>query len=90
MSKVQIPVVLRPATGGEKFVEANGATLAQVLDSLYMRYPELKQRLRADEGLSPFVNIYVNGEDARTIAGAATPVAESDTVTILPAMAGGR
>ncbi|HWE61455.1 MAG TPA: MoaD/ThiS family protein [Chloroflexota bacterium] len=89
MSKVQIPVVLRPATAGAREVEATGATLAEVLNDLYGRYPELKNRLRAQDGLSPFVNIYVNGEDARTIGGADTPVGAGDTVTILPAMAGG-
>jgi MoaD family protein len=89
MTKVQIPVVLRPATGGEKVVEAHGATLAEVLASLYAHYPELKQRLRVEEGLSPFVNVYVNGEDVRTGGGAATQIADGDTITILPAMAGG-
>lgn len=89
MSKVQIPVVLRQSTSGAKVVEASGATLGDLLNDLYSRYPDLKSKLRAEDGLSPFVNIYLNGEDVRTIRGAETPVSESDTVTILPAMAGG-
>lgn len=89
MSKVQIPVVLRAATDGEKVVEAHGATLAEVLNDVYTRYPTLKDRLGVEEGLSPFVNVYVNGEDVRTGGGATTPVAANDTITILPAMAGG-
>lgn len=89
MSKVQIPVVLRPTTAGEKVVEARGSTLGEVLTNLYAQYPELREKLGADDGLSPFVNIYVNGEDVRTIGGVDVRVAEADTVIILPAMAGG-
>ena len=89
VSKVQIPVVLRAASGGEKIVEASGSTLGELLRNLYAQYPELGARLGVTEGLSTYVNFYVNGEDARTLEGAETTVASSDTVTILPAMAGG-
>lgn len=89
MSKVQIPVVLRKATAGAKVVETAGTTVHEVLDDLYAQFPELRAQLRAEETLSPFVNIYLNGEDVRTLDGAQTPVGEKDTVTILPAMAGG-
>ena len=89
MTKVQIPPVLRTATGGARTVEASGATLEGILQDLYAQYPPLGEQLRAESGLSAFVNFYVNGEDARTLKGAETPVASGDTVIILPAMAGG-
>ena len=90
MSKVQIPPVLRAATGGNKQVEAAGATLAEVLKDLSETYPDLSARLQpAANGMPQYLNIYVNDEDVRTLQGMATPVAAGDTVTILPAMAGG-
>ncbi len=90
MTKVQIPPVLRQSTGGAREVEAAGADLGALLRDLYGRYPQLKTQLRVEEGLSSFVNIYLNGEDVRTLQGTETPVADADTVIILPAMAGGR
>jgi sulfur-carrier protein len=90
MTKVQIPPVLRQATGGSKEVQASGATLGALLSDLYERYPDLRAQLRVEDGLSPFVNVYLNGEDVRTLRGTDTSVAAADTVIILPAMAGGR
>lgn len=90
MTKVQIPPVLRKSTGGEKLVQAAGADLGMLLRDLYERYPQLKTQLQVEEGLSSFVNVYLNGEDVRTLQGTETPVADADTVIILPAMAGGR
>jgi molybdopterin converting factor small subunit len=87
---VQIPPVLRQSTGGARVVEAGGANLGALLGDLYERFPQLRTQLRVEDGLSPFVNIYLNGEDVRTLRGTETPVADADTVIILPAMAGGR
>jgi molybdopterin synthase sulfur carrier subunit len=89
MTKVQIPPVLRQSTGGAREVEASGPTLGALLRDLYRRYPDLRTQLRVDEGLSPYVNVYLNGEDVRTLRGIDTSVAAADTVIILPAMAGG-
>lgn len=89
MSKVQIPPVLRQSTGGARVVEASGDTLGELLDNLYAQYPDLQSRISSDNGLSTYVNVYVNDEDVRTLGGIKTPVAASDTVIILPAMAGG-
>ncbi len=90
MSRVRIPPVLRPAVGGEREVEATGATVAEVLESLYATHPGIQTQLEDSDGtLHRFVNIYLNDEDVRMLGWLDTPVGESDTVTILPAMAGG-
>lgn len=87
---VKIPTQLRAATGGEAVASVEGATVGQVLDSLYERFEELKPRIADDEGLRRFVNVYVGGEDIRFLNGLETPVADGAEVTILPAVAGGR
>lgn len=87
---VKIPTQLRAATGGEAVASVEGATVGQVLDSLYERFEELKPRIADDEGLRRFVNVYVGGEDIRFLDGLETPVADGAEVTILPAVAGGR
>jgi molybdopterin synthase sulfur carrier subunit len=89
MSKIQIPPVLRRATGGERVVEAHGASLAALLEDLYQQFPALGDQLRSDTGLSSHVNIYINGEEARTLQGMDTPISDHDSVILLPAMAGG-
>lgn len=90
MPIVQMPPVLRAAAGGQKSVQAEGATLGAVLDGLYEQYPALREQLKpGDDGLSRYVNIYVDDEDARTLQGVATALSAGSTVTILPAMAGG-
>jgi molybdopterin converting factor small subunit len=61
----------------------------ELLDDLLGRFPALRGQLLADEELAPFVNVYVEGEDVRTRDGLETPVHESSTVILLPAMAGG-
>ncbi|MGV9714084.1 MoaD/ThiS family protein [Gordonia sp. NPDC003424] len=86
---VSIPTILRTHTGGEKRVEAGGATLAEVIDSLESANPGIKERLVADGKLHRFVNIYVNDEDVRFSGGLDTSVDDGDDVTILPAVAGG-
>jgi molybdopterin converting factor small subunit len=90
MTTIRIPPVLRPAVGGAKEVEAGGATLGAVLDDLYTRYPAVHDQIVTPEaGLSRFVNVFVNDQDVRFLEGLNTPVGESDTVVLLPAMAGG-
>lgn len=89
MSKVQIPPVMRRSTGGERIVEAHGATLGALLQDLYQQFPALRDQLQSGDGLSSFVNIYINGEEAKTLGGIDTPITEHDSVILLPAMAGG-
>ncbi|MFI9380612.1 MoaD/ThiS family protein [Kutzneria sp. NPDC052558] len=86
---VSIPTILRTHTGGEKSVEASGATLAEVIDNLESNHGGLKSRLVKDGVLHRFVNIYVNDEDVRFAGGLEAKVADGDNVTILPAVAGG-
>jgi molybdopterin synthase sulfur carrier subunit len=86
---VKIPTQLRSATGGESSAVVEGRTVGEVLDALYARYGELRERIAQDGGLRRFVNVYVAGEDIRFLSGLDTPVADGDEVTILPAVAGG-
>jgi len=86
---VRIPTILRPFTSGEKVVTAQGATLDAVIKDLDANYPGIGERLVDDSGLRRFVNVYVNDEDVRFLESLATPVQDGDTVTILPAVAGG-
>jgi molybdopterin synthase sulfur carrier subunit len=90
MSTVRVPPVLRAAVGGVRELSIPGATVSEVLDALYTDHPEVRAQLVSDDGeLHRYVNIYVNDEDVRLLGWLDTPVAESDTVLILPAMAGG-
>ncbi|MBF6133427.1 MoaD/ThiS family protein [Nocardia otitidiscaviarum] len=86
---VSIPTIMRPITKGEKRVQAEGSTLAAVIDDLDSNYPGLKDRLLSDGKLNRFVNIYVDDEDVRFEGGLAAEVTDGGTVTILPAVAGG-
>ncbi|MEZ0338956.1 MoaD/ThiS family protein [Mycobacterium sp. pV006] len=86
---VSIPTILRTHTGGEKRVSASGATLQAVIADLESNYSGISERLIDDGKLHRFVNIYVNDEDVRFSGGLDTEVADGDTVTILPAVAGG-
>ena len=90
MASVRIPPVLRASVGGAKQVEASGVTLSALLDDLFGRYPTVREQvLTAEGGLSRFINVFVNDQDVRYLQGLETPVTASDTVTLLPAMAGG-
>ena len=86
---VKIPTQLREATDGEASAAVDGETVGEVLDALYDRYGELRNRIAEDGGLRRFVNVYVGGEDIRFLDGLDTPVSDGDEVTILPAVAGG-
>jgi sulfur-carrier protein len=90
MSTVKIPPVLRSSTGGEKEVAADGADVGEVLRALAGQHPETERQLFAEDGqLNRYVNAYLNDEDVRVLQGLDTPVGASDTLVILPAMAGG-
>ena len=89
MSVVRIPPTLRGETEGAREVEARGDTVRELLDDLMGRFPALRGQLLEDDGLAPFVNVYVEGEDVRTRDGLDTPVDERSQVILLPAMAGG-
>jgi MoaD family protein len=90
MSTIKIPPVLRGSVGGAKEVEADGANVGEVLRSLASEHPETQSQLFAEDGeLNRYVNVYLNDEDVRVLDGLDTPIGASDTVVILPAMAGG-
>jgi molybdopterin synthase sulfur carrier subunit len=90
MPTVKIPPVLRPRTGGESEVPAAGESVGQVLEALAQEHPDTRGQLFSDAGeLNRYVNVYLNDEDVRVLDGLDTAVSDSDTVVILPAMAGG-
>jgi sulfur-carrier protein len=88
--EVRIPTILRSYTGGAKSVEASGTTLAALVDNLESNHPGIKERLITKAGgLHRFVNVYVNDEDVRFTGSLDTALKDGDSVTILPAVAGG-
>lgn len=90
MAKVKLPPVLRKLSGGAKEVQVEGATIGEVLDNLDRQYSGIKSQLLTEDGqIARFVNLYLNDEDVRFMQGLTTPVAQADTVVILPAMSGG-
>jgi molybdopterin synthase sulfur carrier subunit len=90
MATVKIPPVLRPSTSGEKEVAAGGSNVGEVLRALASQHPQTESQLfSADGQLNRYVNVYLNDEDVRVLGGLETGVSESDTLVILPAMAGG-
>jgi molybdopterin converting factor small subunit len=90
VTTVYIPAVLRPNVGGAKSLELDGGSIRAVVDALVQRQPSLGGQLLTEDGdLNRFVNVYVNGQDVRYLAGLDTPVAAADEVRLLPAMAGG-
>ncbi|HXH97028.1 MAG TPA: MoaD/ThiS family protein, partial [Gaiellaceae bacterium] len=89
MTTVRIPPTLRPEVGGARQVTAEGDTLRELLDDLVGRFPGLGTQLVENGDIAPFVNVYVGGEDVRTLDGLDTSVPAGSTVILLPAMAGG-
>ena len=88
--EVRIPTILRTYTDGQKAVEGSGDTLSGLLDDLDARHPGIRGRLVTDEGgLHRFVNVYVNDEDVRFLGALDAPLKDGDSVTVLPAVAGG-
>ena len=87
---IRIPTTLRTLTGGASPVEVEGTTVGEVLGALESAHPGFAERLFDDDGnLRRFVNVYLNAEDVRFLDGLQTPVADADSITILPAVAGG-
>ncbi len=87
--EVRIPTILRTYTGGAKAVDAEGTSLAGLIDSLEANHPGIKDRLLDGGDLRRFVNIYINDEDVRFMGGLEAPLADGDQVVVLPAVAGG-
>jgi molybdopterin synthase sulfur carrier subunit len=86
---VRIPTPLRTLTGGADEVSADGGTVAQVIDDLESNHPGMKDRLCDEKGVRRFVNIYANDEDIRFLDNLETALKEGDTLSIVPAIAGG-
>ena len=89
MSLIRVPPVLRDDAGGAREVEAAGNNVRELLEDLSKRLPALGTRVYGNGEIRAFVNVYVDGEDVRTRDGLDTPVRETSTVILLPAMAGG-
>ena len=88
--EVRLPTLLRPHAGGQATVQADGATIGEVLNDLVTRYPGMSGQLVTEDGsLHRFVNVYVNDDDVRYLDKLDTKVADRDVVSILPAVAGG-
>lgn len=90
MANIRLAPVLRAFAGGSKQVSTEGSTLGEVLINLYQNHPALKEQIQPEAELSRFVNVYVNDQDVRYLQGLETAVGATDTITLLPAMAGGR
>src|SRR5919199_1869474 len=91
MAQVKVPTMLRASVGGERMVVAEGRTLRELIRAVDARHRGFAAQLLdpATGEPRPFVNIYLNDEDARYLQGLETPVEEGDVVSILPAVAGG-
>jgi molybdopterin synthase sulfur carrier subunit len=87
--EVRIPTILRNLTDGAKAVEGKGDTLDALFTDLDVRHPGLRGRLVDDKGLRRFVNVDLNDEDVRFRGGLDTEISDGDSVTVLPAVAGG-
>ncbi len=88
--QVRIPTILRPDAGGEAVVTANGATVGELFADLVAKYPALGGKLITESGeLHKFVNVYLNDDDVRYLDKLDSKVTDADTISILPAVAGG-
>ena len=87
---IRIPTTLRPLSGGASTVSVEGSTLAEVLAALNAIHPGFADRLFVDAGnLHKFVNVFVSDDDVRYLDGLNTKVPAGETVSIIPAVAGG-
>jgi len=87
---IRIPTTLRTLTGGDSEVDVDPGTVGEVLGELDAEHPGFSQRLLDDEGnLRRFVNVFVSDDDVRFLDGLDTPVSDGDTLSIIPAVAGG-
>jgi sulfur-carrier protein len=89
MTLVRIPPTLRAEVGGARELAADGGTVGEVIEDLVERYPSLRPQLFQNGDLGSFVNVYLGGEDVRTLQGLETRVDTGSTIILLPAMAGG-
>lgn len=90
MADIYLPTPLRRLTHGQSRIPAEGRTVDEALSAAEERYPGLREQLRDGSGeLRSFINVFVNGTEIRGLQGRATPLAASDEITIVPAMAGG-
>jgi MoaD family protein len=87
--EVRIPTILRPYTKDQKSVEAEGTTLTAVISNLDSHYAGLGERLLENGALRRFINVYINDEDVRFLGGLEAQIKDGDSITILPAVAGG-
>ena len=88
---VKIPTPLRKFTAGKDTVEATGATVSQVLDDLEAQHPGIKSKLCDDAGkMRRFINLYANEDDIRFLDALDTEMKDGDTLSVVPAIAGGR
>ena len=87
--EVRIPTILRPYTKDQKSVSAEGATLSAVISHLDSQYAGIGERLLENGALRRFINVYINDEDVRFLGGLEAQVKAGDSITILPAVAGG-
>ena len=86
---VNIPTLLRPLTDDQKRIDIVGASVLEIIEQIERQYPGVKERLMVGGKVHRFVNIYVNDDDIRFADGLATRVRDGDSITILPAVAGG-
>jgi len=87
--EVRIPTILRPYTKDQKAVTAEGTTLSAVISNLDSQYAGIGERLLENGALRRFINVYINDEDVRFLGGLEAPLKDGDSITILPAVAGG-
>ena len=87
--EVRIPTILRPYTKVQKTVEAEGSTLSAVISDLDAKYAGIGERLLENGALRRFINVYVNDEDVRFLGGLEAAIKDGDSITVLPAVAGG-
>ena len=90
MPNLKIPTPLRPYAAGESTISLPGETVAEVLESVVERHPDLKKHLFNDEGqLRPFVNLFLKEQNVNQLQGLETPLSDGDTILIIPSIAGG-
>lgn len=90
MATIRIPAPLRPYTRGQNSVQVSGGSVGAVLSDLISQHPDLRQHLYDGDKLRSFVNVFLNEEDVRYLDGAETAVSDSDTLMIIPSIAGGQ
>ena len=89
MATIRIPPVLRPDAGGNRTVDVDAGDVREALDKLVSSYPSLRDRVLEGDGVPPFLNVFVDGDDVRLGDGLQTAVGAGSTILLLPAVAGG-